>query len=98
MAGGSSQDTGASMSVLGKSTRTVEETTDTATAVGGDTEERPRNEALEIALAAILEGVRGHAQWWNSELKPQVEAHNSPVMEGGDGAVSAWVADEGYRA
>ena len=28
------------------------------------------------------------------ELKPQVEADDSSAVEGGDGAVSAWVADE----
>ena len=31
---------------------------------------------------------------WNPELKPQVEAYQSSVVERADGAASAWVADE----
>ena len=38
------------------------------------------------------------AEWSNPELKPQVGAHQSSVVEGVDGTVSAWVADECNRA
>ena len=46
------------------------ETMDTGTTVGGNTEKRPRSDAPEIALAADLEAVKEHAQWWNPEPKP----------------------------
>ena len=45
-----------------------------------------------------LGGVREHAQWRNPELKPQVEARQSSVVDGADGAEPAWVADECNRA
>ena len=70
---------------------------ETGTAAEGTTGKRPRSEALEIALAVDLEVVKGHAQCWNPELKPQVDVHQSSVAEGVDGAISAWVADERNR-
>ena len=61
-ADGSSQDMYAPLSVLGKRSRSLEATMDTGAPASVNTEKRPRNEALEIALASDLEGVKGHAQ------------------------------------
>ena len=58
-----------SMSVLGKRTRTGEETMNTGTALGGNFEERSRSGASEIALAADLEVVEERTHWWNPELR-----------------------------
>ena len=63
--------------------------TATGKAVGGDLEKRPRGEALEIALAADLEVVKGHAQWGSPELEPQVGAHQYSLVGCVDGAESA---------
>ena len=61
-------------------------------------EERPRSAALDIALPVDLEVEKEHDHWRNPEVKPQVGAHQSSVVEGVDGTVSAWVADEYNRA
>ena len=74
-----------SMSVLSKGTRTMEETIDTGTGVGGNTEKRPMCDALEIAFAVDVEVVKEHARWWNPALKPQVEVPHSSVMGGVNG-------------
>ena len=42
--------------------------------------------------------MRGHAQWWNPELKPREGASRSPGVEGAGAAISASVADERNRA
>ena len=42
----------------------------------------------------MLSGGLPHAQWWSPDLKPKFEANQSSVVEGADGAISAWVADE----
>ena len=47
-----------STSVLGMRTRTMDETMDVGTAGHGNSERRPRSEALEIALAVVLEVVK----------------------------------------
>ena len=91
------QDMDTSTSVLGKRTIQMEETVDTGTTGGGNTEKRPRSEALEIALAVDLEVAEEHALWWNLELNPPIETHHSSVMEGVDGAVPRWVVDECNR-
>ena len=78
-----------STAVLGERNATKRDTMDAAIVVGGNTEKRPRRDALEITLATDLEVVEEHAQWWNPELRPQVESHPSSVMEGVDGAASA---------
>ena len=88
-AGGSARDMDTSMSVLGKTNRTMGETMDAGTAVGGNSERCPRSEALGIALAADLPVVYEHAQSRNPELKPYVGAHHSSVMGALDGAASA---------
>ena len=44
---------------------------DTGEAPEGNTEKRPRGEALEVELAADLEVAKEHALWWNPELIPR---------------------------
>ena len=61
--GGRSDDMDASTPVLGKRPRTMGETKETGIAAGGNSEKRPCSEALETAIAANLEAVRGHAHW-----------------------------------
>ena len=78
-----------SLALLGGRNATKRDTVDAGTVVGGNTEKRPRRDALEIALAPDMEVVKEHAQWWNPELRPQVESHPISVMEGVDGAASA---------
>lgn len=68
-------------------------TMDTEEAPAGNLERSPQGDALEMVLAADLEVAEEHAGWWNPGLKPQVDANRSSVVEGGGGAVSAWVAD-----
>ena len=41
--------------------------------------------------------VQAHAPWRSPDLKPKIEANQSSVVEGVDGAISAWVADERNR-
>ena len=41
--------------------------------------------------------LQAHAQGWPPELKPELEANSSVAVEGVDGAISAWVADECTR-
>ena len=55
----------------------------------GQIEKRPRGDALEIAMAGDISVEQEHAQWWNPGLKPKMEALQSSVVEGVDGAVSA---------
>ena len=54
---------------------------------------RSRGEAQATALAVDLAGAKEHAQWWPSDLKPQMAARNHQMVAGSDEAVSAWVAD-----
>ena len=65
---------------------------DTGDATSGNLETRPRGAAREMALAAYLEVAKEHAQWWNPELKPQVDANRSSAVEGVDGAAPVWAA------
>ena len=78
-----------SVSVSGERTRTVEEAMGTGTTADRNMGKRPRGGALEIALAVDLEVEKEHAQWRTLELKPQVEARRSSVVEGVGGAASA---------
>ena len=66
--------------------------------VEGNFEKRLRSAALDTALAVDLEVAQEHAQWWNPELEPRLVAHRSSLVEGVDGAASAWIADECNRA
>ena len=68
------------------------------TAVGEDNEKRPRSEDLEISQSVDLGVEKERAQLRHPELKPQVEAHQSPAANGVDSAASAWVADGCNRA
>ena len=77
---GSSSDIDTSTSVLGKRTRTLGGTMEIRTAVARNDEKRPRSEALELKLAGFLEAAKEHAQWWNPELRPHVEAHQSSAV------------------
>ena len=96
-ADGSSGEMDTSMSVLGKRTRTIGGIMEPRTAAYGNTEKRQSSKTLQIALAVELEVVKEHAQWRDPELKPEVDARQSSVVEGVDGAVSAWVEDGSYR-
>ena len=87
-----------STSVLGKRTRTTDGAVEAGKGADGNSEKRPGSAALEAARAVDLEVVKEHAQWWNPELEPHVEAHQSSIAEGVDGAAPAWVADECNRA
>ena len=42
---------------------------------------------LAAALAVNMSVVQEHAQWWNPDLEPQVEALQSPVAEGVEGVL-----------
>ena len=48
---------------------------------------------MEVDLAVA----QAHAQRWPPELKPKLEVNPSAAVEGVDGAISAWVADECNR-
>ena len=48
---------------------------------------------MEVDLAVV----QAHAQWWSPDLKSKMEAGPSDAVEGADGAISAWVADECNR-
>ena len=80
-------------SVLGERAGAMGETMDIQVAVEENIEKRPRRAALDVAWAVDSEVAQANAQWRNPELKPQVEAHQSLVVEGEAGAVSAWVAE-----
>ena len=58
---------------------------------------RSRGDVPATTLAAYLAVVQTHAQWRFPDLKPEIEAYQSSVAEGVDGAVSAWVEDERNR-
>ena len=61
-------------------------------------DKRPRRDALRVAFVVGKEVVKGHAQRWNSEFNPQVEASRSSAVEGAGAAISLWVADGCNRA
>ena len=54
-------------------------------------------EPLRVAYVAYKEVAKGYAQWWNSELRPRVDASRSSAAEGAEAATSALVADECKR-
>ena len=58
---------------------------------------RSRGAVPAAALAVDMSIVQMHAKWWNPALEPQVEAPQFSVVEGVDGAISAWVAAERNR-
>ena len=86
-----------SYSVLGKRERprSVSHVMDTPTQSGVG--KRARGDAPATTLAVDLAAVKEHAQWWASDLKPQMAALSHQMVAGSDEAVSAWVADECNR-
>ena len=58
---------------------------------------RSRGDVPAITMEVDLAVVQAHAQWWPPDLKPKMEASPSEAVEGVDGAISAWVADECNR-
>ena len=94
---GAANDMDTSSSVSGKRTRNMDEPLASEPTEMGINGKRQRWHAPETALAADMSVVQEHAQWRNPALKPQVEAPQSSVAEGVDGAISAWVADECKR-
>ena len=88
---------GTSSSVFGKGNRFLDEPLANPTPGMGQIEKRLLEDAPAITIAGYISVVQEHAQWWNPELKPKMEALQSSVVEGVDGAVSAWVADECNR-
>ena len=58
---------------------------------------RVRGEQTATNMAVDLAVVNTHAQWWSSDLKPQMTALSHQMIEGNDEAASAWVADECNR-
>ena len=59
--------------------------------------ERSRGDAPATTTEVDLAVAPAHAQQWPPELKPKLEASPSAAVEGVDGAISAWVADECAR-
>ena len=57
----------------------------------------PRGDVQATTSAAYLAVVHTHAQWWSPDLKPKIAANKPSVVEGVDGAISAWVTDECNR-
>ena len=50
-------------------------------------DKRCKRDILRVGSVADKEVVKGHAQWWGSELKPQVEASRSSAVEGAESAI-----------
>ena len=63
----------------------------------GKNGERQRGDASATPLAVGISVVKEHTQCWNPAMGPQVEALQSSVVEGVDGAISFLVADERNR-
>ena len=91
------QNADSSASVLGKRDRPPPNWVDNVVDSPVSQDKRPRADALRVALVADMEGVRGHDPWRNPELKSQVVAAHSSVVEGVDAAVSVRFADECNR-
>ena len=86
-----------SSSILGKREKSLSDShiAETSTQLGVG--KRSRGEAPATTLVVDLAVVKEHAQWWPSDLKPQMAALNRQMVAGCDEAVSAWVADECNR-
>merc|ERR550534_3291881 len=84
-------------SVLGKRDRSrpVSHISDPPNQVGDG--KRVRGEPAASGMEVDLAVVRTHAQWWSSELKNHMTALSHQMVEGSDGAVHAWAADECNR-
>ena len=55
---------------------------------------RSLGDAPATTMAVDLAVFQAHAQWWSPDLKPKMEASQSSAVEGADGVISAWVAEE----
>ena len=84
-------------SVLGKRDRSMAEPSNIESSTQFVEEKRSREDTPATTLAAHLAVVHAHAQWWSPDLKPKIEVSQCSVVEGVDGATSAWVADERNR-
>ena len=84
-----SGDMDTSFSALGKRARSRDVShileTPTQLSVG----KRARGEPAASSMAVDLAVVRTHAQWWPSDLKPQMAALSHQMVAGSDEAVSA---------
>ena len=56
-----------------------------------------RGDAPATSMEVDLAVIQAHAQWWTPVLKSKLEATPAAAVEGADGAISAWVADERNR-
>ena len=86
-----------SSSAVGKRDRSTADPTNIEISSHVAEGKRSRADAPAATLAAHLAVAQAHAQWWSPDLKPKIEASQSSVVEGVDGAISAWVADECNR-
>ena len=55
---------------------------------------RSRGDAPAMTMEVDPAVAQARAQSWSPELKLKLEANPSAAVEGADGAISAWVADE----
>ena len=58
---------------------------------------RCKRDALRAAFVADKDVVQENARWWESVLRPQVEAPSSSEVDGAEAAVSARMARECNR-
>ena len=86
-----------SSSVLGKRTRSMEESSAVAPTPQQAEGNRPRGETPAITMEVNLAVVQARAQWWSPDLKPEMEASPSDAVGGFDGATSAWAVTECNR-
>ena len=86
-----------SSSVLGKRGRSMGEPSAVEHAQQQVEGKRSRGDVPAITTEADLAVVQANAPWWPPALKPEMEAGPLEAVEGVDGAISAWVADECNR-
>ena len=87
--GGAENYMDTSSCMLGTRPRDLDETPAIETPAMGTQGALLRGDALATALAADKSVVHEHAQWCDPAMKPQVEAPQSSVVEGTDGAIPA---------
>ena len=87
-------DMDTSSSVLGKRDLPTVEPSSIENPTSGAERVRSRGVVQATTLAADLAAVHTNAQWWPPDLKPEIAADQSSVVERVDGATAAWVADE----
>ena len=82
---------------MGKRDRSAEESSAAEPTQKQVEGKRPREDVPAITMEVDLAAAQAHAQWWSPDLKSKMEASPSDAVEGVDGAISAWVADECNR-